>query len=122
MQRRQTGIRGSGRDRTHAWIESQRMDCAIVSGIFADCRRSWPSQCWSCSGFRGMAPVQYSGQGREETVSEPIRFLEPRPAVISRRSTIIDDLADLLPPECLVHEPRELVPFETDAFVAYRRL
>lgn len=42
--------------------------------------------------------------------------------MISRRSTIIDDLADLLPPECLVHEPRELVPFETDAFVAYRRL
>ncbi|MFP3386186.1 FAD-binding oxidoreductase, partial [Tritonibacter sp. SIMBA_163] len=29
---------------------------------------------------------------------------------------------DLLPPECVVHEARELVPFETDAFVSYRRL
>src|SRR5690606_24298103 len=73
-------------------------------------------------GFRDMAPVQYGGQCREETVSEPIRFLEPRPGVLSRRAAIISDLADLLPPECLVHEPRELVPFETDAFVAYRRL
>jgi len=41
---------------------------------------------------------------------------------VSRRATIIADLADILPPECLVHEPRELVPFETDAFVSYRRL
>lgn len=56
------------------------------------------------------------------TVSEAIKFLEPRKNVMSRRRAIIEDLADLLPPECLVHEPRELVPFETDAFVAYRRL
>jgi glycolate oxidase len=55
-------------------------------------------------------------------VSEAIKFLEPRKNVMSRRREIIADLADLLPPECLVHESRELVPFETDAFVAYRRL
>nr|WP_245365611.1 FAD-linked oxidase C-terminal domain-containing protein [Neorhizobium galegae] len=48
--------------------------------------------------------------------------MKPRAEVLARRSVIIADLADLLPPECLVHEARELVPFETDAFVAYRRL
>ncbi len=55
-------------------------------------------------------------------MAEAIEFLEPRPAVLARRKEITADLADLLPPECLVHEPRELVPFETDAFVSYRRV
>lgn len=55
-------------------------------------------------------------------MSETIAFLKPRADVLARRSIIIADLADLLPPEGLVHEPRELVPFETDAFVSYRRL
>ncbi len=55
-------------------------------------------------------------------MSDAIAFLEPRANVMARRSIIIEDLADMLPPECLVHEARELVPFETDAFVAYRRL
>ncbi|MFD1745879.1 FAD-linked oxidase C-terminal domain-containing protein [Rhizobium helianthi] len=55
-------------------------------------------------------------------MSDAISFLKPREAVLSRRATIISDLADLLPPDCLVHEARELVPFETDAFIAYRRL
>jgi glycolate oxidase len=41
---------------------------------------------------------------------------------MSRRAAIVSDLADLMPPECLVHEARELVPFETDAFISYRRL
>ena len=53
---------------------------------------------------------------------EQIGFLEPRPAVLSRRREIVADLLDLLPEGCLVHEPRALVPFETDAFVSYRRL
>ncbi|WP_313192156.1 FAD-linked oxidase C-terminal domain-containing protein [Shinella zoogloeoides] len=53
---------------------------------------------------------------------DQIEFLEPRPAVLSRRREIVADLLDLLPEGCLVHEPRELVPFETDAFVSYRRL
>ncbi|MGR6431923.1 FAD-linked oxidase C-terminal domain-containing protein [Rhizobium sp. PAMB 3174] len=51
-----------------------------------------------------------------------IGFLEPKASVLSRRDIIVGDLADLLPPECLVHEARELVPFETDAFIAYRRV
>ena len=53
---------------------------------------------------------------------DQIGFLAPRPAVLSRRREIVADLLDLLPEGCLVHEPRALVPFETDAFVAYRRL
>lgn len=53
---------------------------------------------------------------------DQIGFLEPRPAVLSRRREIVADLVDLLPEGCLVHEARELVPFETDAFVSYRRL
>lgn len=55
-------------------------------------------------------------------MTDIISFLEPRQSVLARRATIIADLADLLPPDCLIHEERELVPFETDAFVAYRRL
>jgi glycolate oxidase len=55
-------------------------------------------------------------------VSDTIEFLKPRESVLSRRDAIIADLEDLLPPDCLVHEARELVPFETDAFVSYRRL
>ncbi|KNY11025.1 glycolate oxidase subunit GlcD [Shinella sp. SUS2] len=53
---------------------------------------------------------------------DQIGFLEPRPAVLARRGDIVADLLDLLPEGCLVHEPRALVPFETDAFVSYRRL
>ena len=55
-------------------------------------------------------------------MAEAISFLEPRADVLARRSAIVADLTDLLPPECLIHEQRELVPFETDAFVSYRRL
>ena len=55
-------------------------------------------------------------------MAEPIRFLEPQAAILGKRRQIVADLIDLLPKECLIHEPRELVPFETDAFVAYRRL
>ncbi|KRB49844.1 glycolate oxidase subunit GlcD [Rhizobium sp. Root708] len=55
-------------------------------------------------------------------MSDAISFLAPRADVIARRKQIVADLADLLPPECLVHETRELVPFETDAFVSYRRV
>lgn len=55
-------------------------------------------------------------------MSDAISFLEPRADVLARRAQIVADLTDLLPAECLVHEARELVPFETDAFVSYRRL
>ena len=54
-------------------------------------------------------------------MGETIRFLTPKAPVLSRRDAIVADLADLLPPECLVHEARALVPFETDGFIAYRR-
>ncbi|NVP56210.1 FAD-linked oxidase C-terminal domain-containing protein [Mycoplana rhizolycopersici] len=53
---------------------------------------------------------------------EQIGFLPPKAAVLARRDEIVGDLLDLLPEGCLVHEPRELVPFETDAFVSYRRV
>ncbi|TCL75786.1 FAD-linked oxidase C-terminal domain-containing protein [Rhizobium sp. BK251] len=55
-------------------------------------------------------------------MAHAISFLEPRAAVLARRREIVADLAELLPPECLIHEAGELVPFETDAFVSYRRL
>ncbi|MBK5568600.1 FAD-linked oxidase C-terminal domain-containing protein [Ensifer sp. SSB1] len=55
-------------------------------------------------------------------MAEQIRFLPPREAVIANRKSILADLASLLPTDCLVHEARELVPFETDAFVSYRQL
>lgn len=55
-------------------------------------------------------------------MSQSIQFLQPRPSVLSSRDRIVADIADLLPPDCLVHEPRELVPFETDAFVSYRKV
>ncbi|SOC34937.1 glycolate oxidase [Rhizobium subbaraonis] len=53
---------------------------------------------------------------------EQIGFLPPKAAVLARRDEIVGDLLDLLPEGCLVHETRELVPFETDAFVSYRRV
>ncbi len=53
---------------------------------------------------------------------ETIAFLEPKQSVLSRRPAIIEDLADLLPPGCLISEARGLVPFETDAFIAYRQV
>ncbi|MEK1925263.1 MAG: FAD-linked oxidase C-terminal domain-containing protein [Rhizobium giardinii] len=53
---------------------------------------------------------------------ETIAFLEPKQSVLSRRAAIIEDLADLLPRDCLISERRGLVPFETDAFIAYRQV
>lgn len=55
-------------------------------------------------------------------MTQPIQFLPPRQSVLSMRDRIVADLSDLLPPDCLIHEPRELTPFETDAFVSYRNL
>ncbi|HEY0122234.1 MAG TPA: FAD-binding oxidoreductase, partial [Rhizobium sp.] len=52
-------------------------------------------------------------------MADAISFLAPRAEVLARRAEIVADLVDLLPPECLIHEPRELVPFETDGFVSY---
>lgn len=54
-------------------------------------------------------------------MGETIRFLTPKAPVLSRRDVIVGDLSELLAPECLVHDARTLVPFETDGFIAYRR-
>ncbi len=53
---------------------------------------------------------------------ETIAFLEPKPSVLARRHQIVEDLADILPAGCLISEKRRLVPFETDAFIAYRQV
>jgi glycolate oxidase len=53
---------------------------------------------------------------------ETIAFLEPKPSVLVRRKAIVEDLADILPEGCLISEKRGLVPFETDAFIAYRQV
>ncbi|PST26244.1 FAD-binding protein [Mesorhizobium plurifarium] len=53
---------------------------------------------------------------------ETIGFLKPRQAVLDRRREIVADLDDLLPAGCLISEERGLKPFETDAFIAYRRM
>ncbi|MEO1700998.1 MAG: FAD-linked oxidase C-terminal domain-containing protein [Pseudomonadota bacterium] len=51
-----------------------------------------------------------------------IEFLEPDAQVISRRGEIVSRLRSLLPAECVIDDPRELTPFETDAFTAYKRV
>ncbi|TPW28773.1 FAD-binding protein [Martelella alba] len=55
-------------------------------------------------------------------MSGTIAFLEPKADILARRAQIIAELKALLPADALVHEERELVPFETDGFVAYRRV
>ena len=55
-------------------------------------------------------------------MAEAIAFLPPRSSVLSRRDNIVTDLARLVPADCLIHEERELAPFETDAFISYRRV
>jgi glycolate oxidase len=59
---------------------------------------------------------------READMPETIAFLEPKPSVLARRHQIVEDLADILPAGCLISEKRGLVPFETDAFIAYRQV
>lgn len=53
---------------------------------------------------------------------QTIQFQSPRASVLKRRDVIICDLKELLPEDALVHDARSLVPFETDAFVSYRRV
>ncbi|MEL6202703.1 MAG: FAD-linked oxidase C-terminal domain-containing protein [Pseudomonadota bacterium] len=51
-----------------------------------------------------------------------IEFLEPDARVIAQRESIVSRLREALPADCVIDDPRELTPFETDAFTAYRRL
>ena len=53
---------------------------------------------------------------------ETIAFQRPKASVLARRDQIVEDLADLLPAGGLVSDKRGLVPFETDAFIAYRQV
>lgn len=53
---------------------------------------------------------------------QTISFLAAKAEVIAARAKIIADLAALLPADALISDPRELKPFETDAFIAYRRV
>ncbi|TNB48174.1 FAD-binding protein [Martelella lutilitoris] len=55
-------------------------------------------------------------------MSGAIAFSAPKADILARRSEIISDLQALLPKDALIHEARELVPFETDGFIAYTRL
>ena len=51
-----------------------------------------------------------------------LAFLPPDQKVLSRRDIIVGDLGDLLGKDGIVSDARELVPFETDGFIAVRRL
>ncbi|MEL6921198.1 MAG: FAD-linked oxidase C-terminal domain-containing protein [Pseudomonadota bacterium] len=53
---------------------------------------------------------------------ETIAFLNPKSSILDARASIIAGLSSLLPEDCLVTNARELVPFETDAFTAYKRV
>ena len=51
-----------------------------------------------------------------------IEIPQPDPSIMARRGEIVQALAALVPSECLIEDARELVPYETDAFTAYRRV
>lgn len=51
-----------------------------------------------------------------------IAFLEPDKTILAKRAEVADELARLIPADCLITAERELVPFETDGFTAYRRI
>ncbi len=51
-----------------------------------------------------------------------IAFPEPDKKILSGRDAIIADLKKIVPGEGVISELTELVPYETDAFTAYRRV
>ena len=51
-----------------------------------------------------------------------IAFPVPDQQIIARRDTILDGLAQLVAPECLISREDERRAFETDALTSYRRL
>lgn len=51
-----------------------------------------------------------------------IAFPDPNQAILSRRGSLIDGLAKLLPTDALITEEDERRVYETDAYTAYRRL
>ena len=55
-------------------------------------------------------------------MAQSLAFLPPDSNILSRRNIIIADLRELVGPEGIVSEALELVPFETDGFIACRNL
>jgi glycolate oxidase len=55
-------------------------------------------------------------------MSETLAFIKPDPAILARRATIVADLEDLIGKDGIVSDAFELVPFETDGFIACRNL
>jgi glycolate oxidase len=55
-------------------------------------------------------------------MNEALAFLPPDARVLARRDIIIADLRELVGPEGIVSDAFELVPFETDGFIAVRNL
>ncbi|MEP6356367.1 MAG: FAD-linked oxidase C-terminal domain-containing protein [Hyphomicrobiales bacterium] len=51
-----------------------------------------------------------------------IKLLEPDPLILAKRGKIISALSQMVPEDSLIYDERELVPYETDAFTAYRRV
>jgi glycolate oxidase len=56
------------------------------------------------------------------SMSGTLAFLPPDQTILDRRSTIVADLVDLLGSDAIVSAENELVPFETDGFIAVRNL
>ncbi len=55
-------------------------------------------------------------------MSGAIALKQADPNILARRKQIVEDLTDLLPPGTVISDERELVPFETDGFIAYRQM
>ncbi|MCB1508292.1 MAG: FAD-binding protein [Hyphomicrobiaceae bacterium] len=51
-----------------------------------------------------------------------IAFPEPSQAILARKREIVAALKALIPADAVIEDARELVPYETDAFTAYRRV
>jgi glycolate oxidase len=55
-------------------------------------------------------------------MTQSLAFLPPDGRILARRDIIIADLKELVGPDGIVSDQRELVPFETDGFIACRNL
>jgi FAD/FMN-containing dehydrogenases len=44
----------------------------------------------------------------------------PDPAILAKRSRVIERLSEVLPPDAVIHDPAETRAYECDAFTAYK--
>jgi glycolate oxidase len=51
-----------------------------------------------------------------------IEMPQPDTAIVGKRDQIVAGLRTIVPGEGVITDPKELVPYETDAFTAYRRV